>query len=146
MTDQRGKMWLILVMFVAAALGGAAGGYWFYTRPGGAEAGVHAKPPTPGPMYQVGTVVTNLNEAGAPMYVQVGLELEADSEAALRELEQRQGAVRDAVIQVLRAKSYDDLRGAEGMAAVATETRAAINQLLVRGAIEKVYFTEFIVQ
>ena len=144
MGGKRWRLGMILLAVLVAGVGAGAGYHWYQDPQPAAHA--ETGPAEPGPSFSVGTVMTNLNEFNPPMYIQVGLQLETDDEAAVQELEQRQGAVRDVVIGVLRAKAYRDVQGAEGMAVVAEEIRAALNELLAKGEIRRVYFTEFIVQ
>lgn len=137
--------WLVAVLVLIIVLGAAGVGYWLILSPHiAAEASAGAY--RPGPVYDLGVIVTNLNDSNRPVYIQVGVQLELDGKASFSEVKQRDGAVRDAVIRVLRSKGQDDVQGDTGMSTVADQIRSTLNSLLTRGAVKAVHFTQFLVQ
>lgn len=133
---------LIFVLVPLLLAAGAATGYWF----GAGRAGAEAAEPEPGPVFSVGSIMTNLGPYPRPVYIHISVELEVDGDEALEELEGRSGAVRDRILRILRAKSPADLDGSDGMHELAAEIRDAVNQMLTSGAVREVYFSEFIIQ
>ncbi|HEX6989555.1 MAG TPA: flagellar basal body-associated FliL family protein [Bacillota bacterium] len=138
---------LVLVVVLAGAAGAGAG-YWVINGAGKGSlaAAREVQPSQPGPMFPLGSLMTNLSDQGRPRFIQVSLELEAADEATLAQLTARAGAVRDAVLRVLRATSAAELEAADGMAGLAERLRAAVNDVLDAGEVRQVYFQELIVQ
>ena len=134
------QMFVLVVLLLAA---GASAGYWFAARSVGAGAAAQTQP---GPVFSVGSIMTNLGAPGRPVYIKVAVDLEVDGAKALAELDERAGAVRDRIIRVLRGKLPADLEGPDGMRALAAEIRDVVNQMLTSGAVREVYFPEFIIQ
>lgn len=138
---------LILVVLVA---GGAA--YWAATTaisstPGG-------KPATPkdkagvvdGVPYDAGEFVTNLADPGGRRLIRIKLEVGLSDEQAKAELEKRNGAMRDAVIGVLRSKTVADLNQDKDMAVLRGEIQKKIEPLVTEGKVVYLFITEFAVQ
>lgn len=145
MRSGRGMHWLVLAGAILVLLGGAGVGYWLFLSPQG-QSLAEARGPEPGPVFELGTIVTDLDQVDRPVYIQVGIVLEADSRAAVADLQRREGAVRNAVIGILRGKAPEDVKGSAGMAAVGSEIRRSLNSIISRGTVKEVYFTQFLVQ
>lgn len=146
MKSGSGMRWLVAGLVLVILLGGAGVGYWLVLSPQAQAEAAAARYSRPGPVYELGVIVTNLNDTSRPVYIQVGLELEMDGKHSLKEIQRRDGAVRDSVIRILRSKEPEDVQGDSGMGAVASEIRFALNSLLTQGSVKEVYFTQFMVQ
>ncbi len=140
--DERGAvsaavLIIVVVVVVVAVVGG--GLFMVLGRKGG-EKPVVAK------TYRVGEVSTNLADPGSKRFIKIVLEVEVDGDKPVQELQKQSSAVRDAVLAVLRAKTLDEVQGADGMAAVAGDLTKAIGGFLTKGKVLKVNFLEFMTQ
>lgn len=138
----------VALLAVLAAAAGAGAGYWVVqswpaTRLAAARAPEALEP---GPMFALGSLMTNLADEGRPRFIQVSVEMEAADAQTVEQLTLRIGAVRDAVLRTLRGTAAADLEGPEGMAALAERLRLAVNGVLDRGEVREIYFQEFIIQ
>jgi len=62
------------------------------------------------------------------------------------ELAEKDAQVRHTVIAVLRSRTALDLMAADGSIKLQTDLIASLNEILEHGDIEKVYFTDFVIQ
>jgi flagellar FliL protein len=87
--------------------------------------------------------VVNLNGG---RYLRLVLQLELDEEDSKAEVEGSLAQVRDRLIFLLSGKTYDDVQSMQGKYQLQGEITKSLNDLFHDPIIERVYFTEFIVQ
>lgn len=136
--------WLVILLAVLLVAGGGAGGaYWFIRRnPSIAQ----AAPEGTGPVYSMGELITNLNEPTRRAYIQVQVAVEVRDQKVIKELETRAAQVKNEVLVLLRARSMEEVQGADGLRRLADDIHQRLNRLLPHQGVIKVYFTEFVVQ
>ncbi|AGB19052.1 flagellar basal body-associated FliL family protein [Thermoanaerobacterium thermosaccharolyticum] len=88
--------------------------------------------------------VTNLK--GDDKFIKAGVELEVYDKNVLNELKDQNPKIRDAILQILRNKTAQDLEGSAGQAKLQNEIKNEINKILGADKITNVYFDDFIVQ
>lgn len=88
----------------------------------------------------------NLSDDGQRRYLKVTMALGYEEKKLLKELEQRSVQIRDLIIEVLRNRSADDVENGKGTTALRTDLIAEINEILSKGTIKEIYFTDFLVQ
>lgn len=135
---------LFLIIGAVLLIGGAVGGYLFFSGRGAEKAA--AKEEKPGVAVKVGEMTTNLADAGGRRFIQVDVELRVQDEKAAKAMEEKMAAVKDATLQVLRTAVYDDAAGAGGMDRLRKEIRTRVNAVLGHDQVKDVYFGKFIVQ
>jgi flagellar FliL protein len=105
-----------------------------------------------GPVYRLDTLIVNLADQGGKRYLRVTMELELkaneeiDNSEVIEEIEQRLPQLRDTILMVLPTKQYADISTTPGKIALRDEIIAKLNSFLKKGQIDKLYFTEFVVQ
>jgi flagellar FliL protein len=105
-----------------------------------------------GPVYRLDTLIVNLADQGGKRYLRVTMELELkaneeiDNSEVIEEIEQRLPQLRDTMLMVLPTKQYADISTTPGKIALRDEIIAKLNSFLKKGQIDKLYFTEFVVQ
>lgn len=145
---------LIAIMILAAAGAAVLTVSWFgpigSSRPGIGDVVLEGDGPANGPLgpiYQAGVFTVNLANSGrGGRFVRATIALEVDSRKTVQALEEREPAVRDAIIVTLRSYTSDDLATPEGFASLREEIRAATSALLPEGEVRYVFFQEFITQ
>ncbi len=138
---------ILLLALPLVLAGGLAAGYLLWLRPHGAQAEPAGRPAAEraaeGVPVKLGEFTTNL-EDGLHM-IQVDVDLWVKDKKALKSMEERASLLRDAVVGVLRATSYEDVNGRGGMdrlrQRLLERTRAAGGE-----AVTGVYFNKLIVQ
>ena len=88
----------------------------------------------------------NLADTGGRRYLRVNFELGFNESRLQNELDSRNSEIRSEIIAVLRAKTVEDLQEPGGQSALKDEIILRMNEVLVTGEIQDLYFTEFIIQ
>jgi flagellar FliL protein len=104
---------------------------------------------SPGPLgkiFPLEPFVVNISDRDRDRFLKLKTEIELSSNDVAAELEQRLPQIRDLIISLLGAKSFDEVRTIEGKNFLREEMLLRINSLLVTGKAKAVYFTEFVVQ
>lgn len=131
----------ILLLIVAA---GAAAGYYFYSKT------QSKKPPPEKPVvitiWPMDAYVVNIADAGGERYLKLVIQLELSDPAAVAELEQIKPRLRDSILDLLTPKTYKELMDLAGKQRLREDIAGRVNNVLTKGKVTKVYFTEFVVQ
>ena len=151
---------LKLILPVIAMVLGVGGGYMVGSNMGAKqvedaqaltpepEAGEIAKDPSSmvGDMFKLDPFVVNLNEPKGSRYLKTTIQLEMGDPELNTELERRSAQLRDVILALLTSKSAQDLQALEGKFRLREELLSRINALLVNGTVNRIYFTEFVIQ
>jgi flagellar protein FliL len=90
--------------------------------------------------------VVNLSGDGGRRYLRLVLQLDLEDEEAKAEIDSNMAQVRDRLIFLLSGKTYDEIHTVQGKYQLKGEIMKSLNDLLRSPVIERVYFTEFIMQ
>jgi len=99
-----------------------------------------------GPLYALDTMVVNLSDQGGKRYLRVTMALELNDPDAVATIESRLPQVRDAILMILPTMTYDDVSTTDGKIALRSQVMENINNLMTKGRVNNIYFTEFVVQ
>jgi flagellar FliL protein len=100
-----------------------------------------------GPMQAYPPFVVNLADADGTRYLKVGITLELSPELEFpAEVAAQEARVKDAIVMVLSAKTFDELSTTEGKMALKQDIQNRLNMLMAKGHIQDVYFTDFMMQ
>lgn len=101
-----------------------------------------------GPMYPLDQFIVNLlSESGARfLKTTIHLELEAENEKLTPELDSKKSLIRDIIIRTLSSKTYEEISTVKGKDKLKEEVVEKINQILADGAINNIYFIDFVIQ
>lgn len=152
-----GKLKLIIILVVALIILGGGGflAYKLFLAPKGegehgAEAAkkeVTAPANEVGMLYPLETFIVNMADNDGSRYLKVTIQLELDKTEKLKEeLDKRVPQLRDAILTILSAKTYEEISSAQGKLILKQEILRRLNSLLPFGAITNIYFTEFVSQ
>ncbi|MBP2072901.1 MAG: flagellar protein FliL [Thermoanaerobacterium sp.] len=126
---------IIVLLVIIIAFGGA----FFYFNYNSKPAKIVYYNYSPGDEF-----VTNLKDDDK--FIKAGVELEVYDKNVLNELKDQNPKIRDAILQILRNKTAQDLEGSAGQAKLQNEIKNEINKILGADKITNVYFDDFIVQ
>ncbi len=90
--------------------------------------------------------VVNVSGESYPRYLKLQVVFEMSSPEAKANLEERMAPVRDLTISLLSSKRLADITDFEGKALLKDDLRQQVDELLGKGSVESVMFTEFVVQ
>lgn len=152
-----GASWMIVLLVTILALGaGAGGGAFFMMGQSGAastpvEEEVDEDPKEPGAEFQERLVtldpfIVNISGETSPRFLKLKVELEADSPETKMELDARRPQLRDTTLLLLASRRLPEVSELEGRALLKDDLRDRMNELLSKGEVSSVLFTEFVVQ
>ena len=143
---KKGK--LMMVLPVVALLLGGGGGYYQYqkaTAPESVEEEETGPPKEYGVFTSLPGIIVNPAGTGGRRYLMVDVALEAAEEETIEEVNTREVPVRDAVVRLLSSLTVEELAAIEDRDALKDTLRASINEI-VDGDIDRLYFTQFVLQ
>jgi flagellar FliL protein len=100
----------------------------------------------PGHIYRMDPFIVNLNDEQAMRYLKIKIEFESDEEKANDEYGRRLPQLRDAILTILSAKNHQEIMSSEGKKILKEELKQRLNNLLQDFRVQKIYFTEFVIQ
>lgn len=154
MNEKKGA--LIKIVGIAAGLlavivvaGGAA--YWAATTAISSSPSGKVEPKSKttivdGVPYDAGEFTTNLADPSGRRLIRIKVEVGLSDEKAKVELEKRKGAMRDAVLGVLRSKTVADISQDKDMQQLRGELQKKIQALVTTGKVVYLFITEIAVQ
>lgn len=96
--------------------------------------------------HQFDGLTVNPASSGGARYLMMNIGLEAAKEATIEELKGREIVVRDTIIKLLSVRTVEELAQVETRTVLKEEMRDAINATLRKGQIDRVYFTQYVLQ
>ena len=99
-----------------------------------------------GLMVEVEPFVVNILDVQGTRYLKAAITLEVDSEAAVQESTTRMPQIRDAVLLLISNKTFGEMSDLQGKLQLRAELMSKINSFFRQGKVQKIYFTEFVVQ
>lgn len=146
---KKSRILVLLIIAIAAVVAGAivmTTVLYFVGIPGVAPKMKGEAPP----VYQtldLGERVVNLADAGGGRYLKVKIVLEHKKDEKLAaELKEKEAPVMETIINVLRSKKINDVMPLENAEKVKGEILTKVNSKLESGKIERIYFTDFLIQ
>jgi flagellar FliL protein len=143
---KKSKLKLIIIISAAVAVvaAGAVGGFFFFTK---------AKPkstlppkPVVAAIWPMEAFVINIADTNGERYLKVVIQLEISDSQIIPDLEQLKPRLRDSILDLLTSKAYKDLMDQAGKQRLREDLAGRVNNILERGKVTKVYFTEFVIQ
>ncbi len=149
---KKGKLVLAAVL-VAAALGAGVAYSQFGAVDrtaqkflGPAEAEAEEAPTEYGEFMQIEPLVINPAGTGGSRYLMVNVGLESAEPAVLEEVALKDIVVRDLINDRLSTKTVEELANVGNREALKEELRALLNGVLAKGEVDRLYFTQFMLQ
>jgi flagellar FliL protein len=107
---------------------------------GGKESNVKAD----GLMYPIDPFTANLAQGEGPKrYIRISLVLKFTKETKKEEVDARKPQISDAIISMLNAKKPEELLKPEGKEYLKEEIKAAINNFMIDGHLEDIFYVGF---
>ncbi len=128
----------------AAAEGGGEHGAPAAGGEHGAAGAAPKEVKTDGLMYPIDPFTANLAQGDGPKrYIRISLVLKFTKETKKEEVDARKPQISDAIISMLNAKKPEELLKREGKEYLKEEIKTAINNFLIDGHLEDIYYVGF---
>ena len=137
--------WIIIALVALVVItAGAIAGFYFFTK---AEVKKPvAEKPVVITIWPMEAFIINIAETNGERYLKIVIQLEVSDPDVVKELEQLKPRLRDSILDLLTPKTYKELMDLSGKQRLREEIAGRINNILQRGKVTKVYFTDFVVQ
>lgn len=97
-------------------------------------------------IFPLDPFIVNIYDGQDLRYLRVKVEFETAGPGVKPQIEARQAPLRDAILVLLTTKTLQDVQDLQGKNQLRDEILTAANKILPPGTINKVYFTDFVVQ
>jgi flagellar FliL protein len=147
---KKGSLWKIIIMAVVALAvigAGVFGGWYYFTHSGEPKKPAAAAPkPLIGALWSLDPFIVNLADNQGERYLKLVMQLEVADPTVSAELEQLKPKLRDNILDLLTAKTYNELMEGGGKQKLREEIVSRLSSFVAKGKIVRVYFTEFVIQ
>ncbi len=103
-------------------------------------------PEEPGKLYMVPDVIVNPAGTQGIRFLNITMALEFTKPEVEQELMEKEVQLRDILIGILVSKTLEDIDGADEKDMLKEEIRDKVNEMLTKGKIRRVYFSNFVMQ
>jgi flagellar FliL protein len=97
-------------------------------------------------IYPLDPFIVNLADPVGNRYLKVKVALQLDNEPLQAEVERKIAPIRDGFLLLLSSKNLAQINTTEGKLKLRSELLHRVNQVLKKGRVTTIYFTEFVVQ
>lgn len=99
-------------------------------------------------VFPLESFIVNLmdNTGSGKRYLKVTIELEVPGEAEKKKLEGSKTQTKDTILMLLSSRSFEEISTVEGKIGLKQALLTQINQMLGGNIVNRIYFTEFVVQ
>lgn len=110
----------------------------------GASGAQKVEPKSEGLLYPIDPFTANLAQGDGPRrYIRISLVLKFTKETKKEEVDARKPQISDTIISMLNAKKPEELLKREGKEYLKEEIKTSINNFLVDGHLEEIYYVGF---
>jgi flagellar FliL protein len=99
-----------------------------------------------GILYPMDTFTINLKSDNGRRYLKTTISLELEGEELPLLLDSKIPILRDRIIRILSSKTFDEITSKKGKSKIEEQILEVLNQMINKGNITSIYFTEFVIQ
>ncbi|MEZ4598792.1 MAG: flagellar basal body-associated FliL family protein [Syntrophotaleaceae bacterium] len=99
-----------------------------------------------GPMVDIEPFIVNILDPDGTRYLKAAITLEVQDETKSEAVKQRMPQVRDAILLLMGNKTFNELSDLQGKLQLRSELLDRLNEILGKDSVQKIYFTDFVVQ
>jgi flagellar FliL protein len=142
---------IIAAVVLLAVIGGGAAFFLLGNKeakpsPEAEAAAMAAKAKSVGPMVNINSFIVNILDDEENRYLKAAITLEVDSQVTVDEINARLPQMQDAILLLIGNKTFSELRDMQGKMQLRAELLNRINEILTKGKVNRIYFTDFVVQ
>ncbi len=144
-------MIIIAAVILLAIIGGGAAFFLMGDKeerpdPEAEAAAMAANAKMIGPMVKIDTFIVNILDDDENRYLKAAITLEVDVPTTADEINSRLPQLQDAILLLVGNKTFSELRDMQGKMQLRAELLNRINEILSKGKVKRIYFTDFVVQ
>ena len=117
-----------------------------YNMFSGEEAVEEGEPLEFGEFMELTNIIVNPSDSEGRRLLMVSLALETEKASILESVTEREMVVRDTIIKILGKRTTDELSRIDERTTLKSELRHAVNGIISEGEIERLYFTQYVLQ
>jgi len=137
---------IIFISIVAVVIAaGGIGGYFIFFKTGASKTAVVHQPAVVG-TWPMDPFIVNISDGASDRYLKLVIQLEISDATVIPELDQIKPKLRDIILDLLTSKTYKELMDLPGKQRLREDIAGRVNNILIKGKVTKVYFTDFVVQ
>ncbi len=145
---------IILILVAVVLLAVAGGGFFFFVASGNKAQDTEAqeevkkkKEEKPKVFYQFeDSFIVNLAETNAERYLKVTPVFEVESEDVQNEITEKLPQIKDILITIFSSKTLDEVTTLSGKDRLKQEIIDKVNEVLAKGKVTRVFFSDFVIQ
>jgi flagellar FliL protein len=142
---------IIAAVVLLAAIGGGAAYFMLGNKepkldPEAEAAAMAANAKMVGPMVNIDAFIVNILDDEENRYLKASITLEVDTQLTADEINSRLPQLQDAILLLIGNKTFGELRDMQGKMQLRAELLNRINEILSKGKVKRIYFTDFVVQ
>ncbi len=145
---------ILIPLMVISAVGGGFLAYSQYpmlveiaeTINGSGEEEEEEEPIEFGEFMELSNIIVNPADSEGRRLLMLSVGMETAESSILETVTAREMVVRDTIIKILGTRTVDELANIESRTALKDEIRLAVNGILTEGEINRMYFTQYVLQ
>ncbi|MBP8981372.1 MAG: flagellar basal body-associated FliL family protein [Syntrophobacterales bacterium] len=139
--------WVLIALVVLVVLGVIGGGaYYFFATQTGKDKKQAPAAAVIGTIWPMEPFIINIQDNGADRYLKLVVQLEISDAQGVKDLDLLKPKLRDNILELLGAKTYRELMDTAGKQRLREEIAMRLNSFLTNTKVNRVYFTEFVIQ
>jgi flagellar protein FliL len=138
------KLIIIVSSALVVIIAGAVGGFYFFKK--GEDKAAPVQQPVVVATWPMDAFIVNISDGNSERYLKLVIQLEVSDATVIPELEQIKPKLRDTILDLLTPKTYKELMDLAGKQRLRDDIAGRVNNVLSKGKVTKVYFTDFVVQ
>ena len=111
-----------------------------------ASADTAASPTEFGSFYEIKGMIVNPTNTEGNRVLMVNVGLESDVQPVITELEDKEVVVRDLILNRMGQHTVDELASISKRDTIKNNLRVSINEILKEGRVNRLYFTQYVLQ
>jgi len=141
----KSKKMLIIIILAVVLLGGVGAGAYFKFMKASGDAPEEKKPEEIS-FYEMDTLMVNLADQGGKRFLKASIKFKLNSTAVGEECKAHTFQIKDLVLMLLSSKESEEIFSKEDKIQLKKQILEAVNQVLTKGEVLDVYFTDFLIQ
>ncbi len=153
---KKGISLFILILIPLMVISAVGGGFLAYSKYpllaeiaatiNGEEVEEEDAPIEFGEFIELQNIIVNPANSGGKNLLMLSVGMETAEPAVLETVTAREMVVRDTIIKILGMRTVDELANIEQRTAIKDEIKHAVNGILSEGEINRMYFTQYVLQ